>query len=532
MSFHFSHLPVCPWWDVSTLDVELFHHLLELLRYELRGWVCDHLIGGNQRAKFQAANLIEPEQLSLKRRRLHEKTDESIQAPKAVCQRLIQEITEVAPRVGRKLIHEPKILQIAQDLFQDKKINCIMVCKRTDRKVAPPKELMAIEAPYRRVIAIQREDGKVLIEDEWEHWEHLPQCKLVSKFVPCYMNITVYAANHPDFPQPQPVIQPPEADQSQVSERPCMTHPPCEDAQSGNQSEVTPNRMESDEPLSTQLDVHSSSQGERFRALSAETRQILIRMRKNLGHPSPQVFAQVLRQQGYSGDVIKGVEDMKCSICQKHQHPKIQRPATLKHEMDFEDKISMDGLTWTNRGGKTFHVYHFLDHGTNYHTAVAAPNRSADRAMERLTNTWHHWWKPFGGSRTIDNFPKSRATCRANFRGYPSEYVVLEIVWPWNWIFPSSAWCSWSCRQFRPWKVLYIVIDVVLTHSPCWIGLWFTGSVKPPTLQRSNLVSYVCSYNSRNNGVENISEHFGCSQCMWWPWFLIKMVPEQYNSKS
>ena len=347
-----------------------------------------------KRAKFQAANLIEPEQLSLKRRRLHEKTDESIQAPQTVCQRLIQEITEVAPRVGRKLIHEPKILQIAQDLFQDKKINCIMVCKGTDRKVAPPKELMAIEAPFRRVIAIQREDRKVLIEDEWEHWEHLPQCKLVSKFVPCYMNITVYAANHPDFPPPQPVIQPPEADQSQVSDRPCMTNPPCEDAQRGNQSEVTPNQMESNEPLSSQLDVHSSSQGERFRALSTETRQILIRMHKNLGHPSPQVFAQVLRQQGYSGDVIKGVEDMKCSTCQKHQHPKIQRPATLKHEMDFGDKISMDGLTWTNKGGKTFHVYHFLDHGTNYHTAVVAPNRSADRAMERLTAGWLSWAGP------------------------------------------------------------------------------------------------------------------------------------------
>ena len=83
--------------------------------------------------------------------------------------------------------------------------------------------------------------------------------------------------------------------------------------------------------------------------------------------------------------------DLKCSVCQT-QRPKLQRPSTLKEELEFGDKIAMDGVKWTKRQGQEFHSYHFIDYGTNYHTAVLAPNRA--EAQERLTTGWLNWAGP------------------------------------------------------------------------------------------------------------------------------------------
>ena len=84
--------------------------------------------------------------------------------------------------------------------------------------------------------------------------------------------------------------------------------------------------------------------------------------------------------------------DLKCSVCQTQQRPKLQRPSTLKEELEFGDTIAMDGVKWTKRQGQEFHSYHFIDYGTNYHTAVLAPNRA--EAQERLTTGWLNWAGP------------------------------------------------------------------------------------------------------------------------------------------
>ena len=71
------------------------------------------------------------------------------------------------------------------------------------------------------------------------------------------------------------------------------------------------------------------------------------------------------------------------------QKPKLQRPATLKEALEFGDKISLDGVKWTNKDGREYHFYHFIDHGTNYHSAVVAPNRA--EIQDRFTQGWLSW---------------------------------------------------------------------------------------------------------------------------------------------
>lgn len=84
---------------------------------------------------------------------------------------------------------------------------------------------------------------------------------------------------------------------------------------------------------------------------------------------------------------------MQCSVCQAQRKPAIARPATLKHELDFCDKVSMDGVTWTNQAGQNFHFYHYVDHGTSYQTAMIAPNRSEDAKGKFITG-WLNWAGP------------------------------------------------------------------------------------------------------------------------------------------
>ena len=71
------------------------------------------------------------------------------------------------------------------------------------------------------------------------------------------------------------------------------------------------------------------------------------------------------------------------------QRPGLQRPATLKDELEFGDKVSGDGVKWVNKQNQEFHFCHFINHGANYHTAVIAPNRT--EIQERFIAGWLNW---------------------------------------------------------------------------------------------------------------------------------------------
>ena len=85
-------------------------------------------------------------------------------------------------------------------------------------------------------------------------------------------------------------------------------------------------------------------QPESFRSLPRDEQIALLRCHKNLGHPNPEKLSTVLRQQGYRPEVAKAAPEMQCSVCQAGVQPKGHRPSSLRDEMDFNDRISMDGI--------------------------------------------------------------------------------------------------------------------------------------------------------------------------------------------
>ena len=315
------------------------------------------------------------------------------------CVQICEQLSSIAPRVGRKEVNDPKIINSLQELFHDKMIVRVVICKGTERTIVPPTNMVPAEAPYRRAIIIQRQTKAIKVEGHWEEWRHLSARQLWRRSHPSFLNITVFARNHP-VPEPMEE-QSSQSTRHEVHESDVAAQSPIPDGsqQSSTEEPASTELAPRSDPARTpkpeqysQIDLESHDHGPKFMSMSPENKRVAMRLHKNLGHPDPAKLSKVLQQRGYSNELVQGVLDLKCSVCQMQQRPRLQRPATLKEELNFGDKISMDGVKWSNKQGQDFHFYHFLCHGTNYHTAVIAPNRA--EVQERFTSGWLNWAGP------------------------------------------------------------------------------------------------------------------------------------------
>lgn len=145
---------------------------------------------------------------------------------------------------------------------------------------------------------------------------------------------------------------------------------------------------------SQQADLKSPTQGTLFKSLTKEEQLALIRAHKNLGHSHAEKFSSIIRQQGFRPEVARAALEMRCSVCQTQRAPKPGTPGTLRDELDFNDRIHVDGFTWTNSQEKGFHVYHFVDSATSFQVACVSPSRAADAFLECFVQYWLMWAGP------------------------------------------------------------------------------------------------------------------------------------------
>ena len=334
---------------------------------------------------------LEPVQFAQKRRRLEGKQTQEAENESA---KFIRLVNELVPRVGKREITNPEMLKLVQDLMNDKKIVKVISCRGTDRTIGPPANMLTAEAPFRKAIVILRESGDLKIEKSWEDWSKLSKRQIIRPAHACRANITVFAQN-PESPRSTDVSMP----ESREHEQKPQTQ--TQSIQSLAQSETEPmpqgtsqtrenlDRTAEDSPDRTAQ--VKAEHGPRFKNLPKEDQQKLIRAHQNLGHPNNERLSHALKIQGCRSEIVHGVLDMSCSTCQETIKPKHARPSRLHDYCDFNDKISMDGVTWTNKNGKKFHFYHVIDHGTSYHAAIVAPNRSAENMIDCLNQMWLCW---------------------------------------------------------------------------------------------------------------------------------------------
>lgn len=324
-------------------------------------------------ASQKAPRTIDVESLpTSKKQRLVDKTTPITDAEK--WKLVVDKVLSLTPRVGRTNITDETVIQHIQELLPEKVVRAIVACRGASRTSGPPTELCKGEAPFRRALYLNREDRKISIDSDWESWENLSQRQLVRPSVACRLNITVFACNPTrDIPGNVPA-----------------------EAQSSRPNPLTPENPPGEEvkPVLTHSqtsDLKNQQQSDVFKSLPKDEQIALIRAHKNLGHPSPERLSSLLRQQGFRPEVARAALEFKCSTCDSESQPKHSRPSVIRDDSDFNDRVCVDGMDWTNSQGKNFHIYHIVDWSTNFHIAKIAPNRSSVEAIHMIGNAWISW---------------------------------------------------------------------------------------------------------------------------------------------
>ena len=97
--------------------------------------------------EYPKSELVEPVPMSegeVKRRRLHGK--QSSEPTMEELQQLMQDIHQRVPRVVRIILQEHSILRSLQQLFPDKRVISDVLCRGTDRTMAPPTNIIPSQA--------------------------------------------------------------------------------------------------------------------------------------------------------------------------------------------------------------------------------------------------------------------------------------------------------------------------------------------------------------------------------------------------
>ena len=129
--------------------------------------------------------------------------------------------------------------------------------------------------------------------------------------------------------------------------------------------------------------------GPAFRALTAAEKTDLIRLHRNLGHPSPLKLAEHLQTAKALPHIIAAAKDYVCDACVESASPKHQRPSKLHDPIDFNDTAGLDTFYWRGRAGFQVHVLHAIDESSCFQTGRRIAER--DHVFPAFRDSWVQW---------------------------------------------------------------------------------------------------------------------------------------------
>lgn len=251
------------------------------------------------------------------------------------------------------------------------------VCRGTNRTIGPPNDLVIGEAPsFRKGFYQERHVDRISTDTEWDSWEQMSQRQLIRPSPACRINIT-FAAN----PTPETAV-PAEEPSKEMAECPEALQPRSNPGTSPEEMSMSKSQL---------ADLRNHQQPLSFRQLPKNEQASILSARRNLGHPSAEKLSTIMRQEGFRSEVVRAAAEMRCSVCESTAEPKHARPSVLRDDLDFNDRISIDGFRWTNSQGKSFHVYHVIDWATSFHISCVAPSRTSEDIINSLINMWFQW---------------------------------------------------------------------------------------------------------------------------------------------
>ena len=316
-----------------------------------------------------------------------------------------------AKRVGVSIEETGQLIDAVQRKCPNHEVKHIVLCRGTDRLLGPNKVMHPGEATLRKSVCIRRRHEDI-VEEPWEPWERMSFRKLRRKGTPARVSLTIFANPKPEesisrnplsgilqshldnVQEENPARENPNASERQESEEaPSPKRSRRVDHVSQSHEKPDESHEEVDRNM---IDMISQKHGPEFQKLTSEEKSWLLKVHRNLGHPGVQKMQAFCKQVGCSQELLQALPDMKCSTCIESKGPMIPRPSAIHEERDFGDVVSVDGITWTNKAGKQFHCYHFVDHSTTFQTAWCSPSRTTENAIRALMLGWISWAGPPG----------------------------------------------------------------------------------------------------------------------------------------
>ena len=297
--------------------------------------------------------------------------------------KILQDASDVAPKVGKRVFQSGTLIDAIQELYPDFHIKCVELCKGTDRFRVPPPGIQPQTANQRLSIGIHRNSSGNFCEP-WEDWTKLSRRQLIRQSPPARLLMTVFAH--------KPTIESNGTPRNSLKSKWDTDCEPSLKRHKGDSEskESTDNQPEKIQESRTSQPGH----GPLFRALPPHEREALLRLHKNLGHPDPKVFRNTLSTQGWSKEIIKGIEDMHCPACHEVQQPKLSRPSHLTIPRQFNEVVYIDEVIWTSKQGNQFAFYHLLDSATNFQVAFPVENRTSQTVWKGIRDNWIRWAGP------------------------------------------------------------------------------------------------------------------------------------------
>ena len=283
---------------------------------------------------------------------------------------------QCAPRVGKVVIQDGPLFQHVQELFPDKQVMVLDICRGINRMRTCPTGTKGY-APFRRAIGKRRSDLSPFCDDEWEHWEALSHRQQIRNGTPSKILITVFASSkrseQPEetVPTPMPAIKKVRFEEPDIDQE----VPPTE---TDSRITDTPNSKIEETPTTVKYNPKCYTHGPKFQALDPEIQNQIRKIHQNLGHPDNRVLQLALKRYGWTDADVRGCADFVCPACFEKKQPKVSRPSHLHEPRDFNDLVSFDGAEWTDPDGKTYSFFHFIDSATNFHTAIAYQQRTTE----------------------------------------------------------------------------------------------------------------------------------------------------------
>ena len=296
----------------------------------------------------------------------------------------IQMAEQCAPRVGKMVIQEGPLFEMIQEMYPDKKIVALDICRGINRMRVCPVGSKGF-APFRRMLGRRRSDLQTFEDSTWEAWETLSHRQQIRSSIPARLMITVFATNkraNPDVPEVDIL---PDSSKRLKNEVDVTSIKP--ELPSQTQNKIT-------ETTEDTMPIRCQTHGPLFRSLDQGVQQQIKKVHQNLGHPDTRVLQMALKRYGWSDKDVQGCADFVCPVCLESKMPKVARPGHLHAPRDFNDLVSFDAAEWQTEQGKVYRFFHFIDSATNFHVAIPYHQGTTEGLIDAFMTAWIRWAGP------------------------------------------------------------------------------------------------------------------------------------------